>query len=97
MDKGNDHNGKQEQSSTDLVKLLSFELGHDAGHEEVRGPAVSSFNYGACLDEEGCSVVAEYYKHSGDAKSRNLKLALGKAFLLTAPVAWALLATQSLN
>lgn len=67
-----------------------------AGEEQIRGPAVSSFDYGSCLERDGCSVVAEYYKHSGDAKSRNLKLALAKAVLLTAPVAWALLATQTL-
>lgn len=66
------------------------------GQEDLRGPAVSSFNYGACLEQEGCSVVTEYHRHSGDAKPRNLKMALAKALLLTAPVAWALLATHSL-
>jgi len=60
----------------------------------VQGAAVSSFDYGACLDSEDCSVVREYNRHNGDAKTRNVKQALAKAMLMTGPVAVALLAAQ---
>lgn len=63
-----------------------------SGH--LQGAAISSFDYGSCIDSEDCSVFLEYNRHSGDAKSRDLKRALGKALLLTGPVAVVLLAAQ---
>jgi hypothetical protein len=62
----------------------------------LRGAAISSFDYGSCIERESCSVMTEYYRHQGDAKSRNVKAALAKALLMTGPVAVALLATRSL-
>lgn len=61
---------------------------------QLQGASVSSFDYGSCLESEDCSVVREYSRHSGDAKSRDLKRALAKALLMTGPIAVVLLAAQ---
>jgi hypothetical protein len=61
---------------------------------DLHGQAMSSFNYGACIDAKECSVLAEYRKHGADAKKVDIKGAIAKAILLTGPVAIALLATQ---
>eukprot|EP00892_Ulva_mutabilis_P006542 jgi/Ulvmu1/425/UM001_0432.1 len=61
---------------------------------QMQGAAISSFDYGSCINSEDCSVVREYNRHSADAKSRDLKKALAKALLLTGPVAVVLLAAQ---
>ena len=60
------------------------------------GAAISTFNYGSCIDAEECSVVMEYRKRAGDARSGSVRRALVKAALVTSPVAVALLAAQQL-
>jgi hypothetical protein len=62
--------------------------------EQSYGTAVSTFDYGQCLEAENCSVTQAFREHSKDHKVWDGQRAVLKACLMVAPVAVALLATQ---
>jgi hypothetical protein len=65
-----------------------------AGTDASTSMAVSSFDYGRCVEAEDCSVVQEYRQHAGDANPRSVPRAVVRAALVMLPVAGALIASQ---
>lgn len=75
------------------IEMHAAHAGTRSMHAQ-HGPSVSSFDYGACIEDESCSVIQSYRQHAGDAKRMDTQRAFAKAAVLTAPVALALLASQ---
>jgi hypothetical protein len=61
----------------------------------VQGPSISSFDYGACIEAEDCSVKLAYRQHRGDGRYCSLRRAAVKAALITGPIAAVLLAATA--